>query len=160
MILDDHQVTHVELEAHAAGGVGNEQFPDADGHHHADGEDDEVHPVAFVVVDAALHGDDGLAAEGADDEIPLVADGRGDRETGDVLVGDDERVRDLVGQLAEAAAQHDADFGLPAGEDADQVIRRILDPFDSRVHSWVIFSVIVSVSVLCGLRRGSPPRRG
>ena len=103
-------------------------------------------------MDAALHGDHGLAAEGADDEIPLVADGRGDRETGDVLVGDDERVRDLVGELAEAAAEHDADFGLPAGEDADQVIRRILDPFDSRVHNWVGLVVIVSVSVLSGLR--------
>ena len=137
MVLDDHQVADVEVEAHAAGGIGNEEFLDAHGHHHADGEDDQVHPVAFIVVDAALHRDDALPAELSDDEVAFVADGGGHGEAGNVLVGDDERLLDLVGQLAEAASQHDTDLRLAAGKDAGHIVRSGMDLFDSGVHSFV-----------------------
>ena len=73
-----------------------------------------MHRVAFVVVDAALHRDHAFPAEGADDEVPLVADGRGHGESGEFVVGDDEGVLDLVGQHAEAAAEDDADLRLPS----------------------------------------------
>ena len=73
-----------------------------------------MHRVAFVVVDAALHRDHAFPAEGADDEVPLVADGRGHGEAGEFAVRDDEGILDLVGQLAEAAAEDDADQRLPS----------------------------------------------
>ena len=120
VVADDHQVAHVEAEVRAARRVGDEQVLDADADHHPDGEDHQVHRVAFVVVDAALHRDHALPAEGADDEVPLVADGRGHGESGEFAVGDDEGVLDLVGQHAEAAAEDDADHGLPSSHPLDE----------------------------------------
>ena len=67
-------------------------------------------------MDAALHGDDAFATKLADDEVTLVPDGRGHRKTGDFAVRDGNGVLDQVGQLAEAAAEDDADNGL-AGTD-------------------------------------------
>ena len=63
-----------------------------------------------------------LPAEGADDEVPLVADGRGYGKSGKVAVRDDEGVLDLVGQLAEAAAEDDADFRLPSFHPLDESV--------------------------------------
>ena len=58
-------------------------------------------------MEAALHGHDGTAAQSADDEVALMAYGRGCHEVGYVAVGDDEWGGNHVAELTEAAAEHD-----------------------------------------------------
>ena len=65
----------------------------------------------LVIMAAALEQRDALALQFADHEAPAVAgDGRL-REAGDIAVGDDRRVLDLVGQRAEAGAEHEGERG-------------------------------------------------
>ena len=63
-------------------------------------------------METSLHGDDFLASEHAADDVALVTYRGGDGETGNVAVGDDYGVLDLLAELAEAAAEHDSDGGF------------------------------------------------
>ena len=116
MVADDHEVSHVVVQVGGPGGVGHEQIADAQADHHPDGEGDQVHAVAFVIVDASLHGNHVLARQFAHDEIAFMADGRGDGEARDVLVGDNQRVLNLFGQLAQSAAQDDPHNGTAVSQ--------------------------------------------
>ena len=123
VVADDHQVAHVVAQVGAARRIGDEQVLDAEADHHPDGEDHQVHRVTFVVVDAALHRDDAFPAQGADDEVSLVADGRGHGEAGELAVRDDERILDLVGQFSETASEDDADQRLPSFQPLGERVR-------------------------------------
>ena len=74
VIPDYHEVSHAEAQVGAAGCVGNKQVLDANHLHHADRERDLGHVISLIVVDTALHGNNGFAAEGAHNEAALVAD--------------------------------------------------------------------------------------
>jgi hypothetical protein len=66
-------------------------------------------------VDAALHAGDGDVVDGAEDELPGVADGGGLGKVGDLSVGDFGGVGKLIGKCAEAGAQDESDFGAQGG---------------------------------------------
>ena len=100
VIPDNHEVSHMVGKVGAAGGVGDDERPDTHANHDADGKHHLVHAVSFIIVDAALHGDDGFAAQLSYDEISFMPHGRGDREFRQLAVGDDHRVFDVVGQAA------------------------------------------------------------
>ena len=136
MVPYDHQVADLVVEIDAAGGIGDEQVFDSDDFHDADRQGDEFHAVPFIIVDAPLHGDDGFPADFSDDEVPLVADGRRDRESGDVPVGNGDGVDDLVGQPSQSASQDDADgwMQVKIRQDAVDIGSSLVNPFCSRVH--------------------------
>ena len=144
----------------AAGGVGDDERLAAEQAEHAHGEGDLGHCVAFVGVHAALHDGDGDAADGADDELALVAFDGGAREVRDLGVGDDDGVLDLRGEAAEAGAEDDAERGLEVGleedvgeglRDAGVEIGRVV-----LIRLWILRSVALSsrrlyeASVICG----------
>ena len=134
VVADDHQVAHPEIRIRGPRGIGDEEELHPQHRHrtHADGH--EFHRIALIIVEAPLHGNHRLAAELADDEIALVPHGRGDRETGNVAVGDHDGIFDAVGQAAQAAAEYDADQrGIPARLLAD-IVRRHLPGSYSAVH--------------------------
>ena len=108
MVLDYHEVSHMEGQVGAAGGIGHKEVLDADDLHHADGQHHQVHAVAFIVMDAALHGNHRFAGQRAHNEIAFVADGRAHREAGNVFIRYDQRVLNLVCQFAKTASQDNA----------------------------------------------------
>lgn len=73
MILNEHQVAHLEAGVDAAGGIGHDQRCHAQLLHHPHGENDIGQCVALVEMEAALHADDGFSAEAARHELALVA---------------------------------------------------------------------------------------
>ena len=104
------------VQVGGAGSVGHKQITDAQLDHHPDGKGDQVHAIAFVIVDASLHGNHALAGQFAHDEIALVADGRGDGEAGNAIIGNDQRIFNLFGQFAQSAAQDDAHHGTAVSQ--------------------------------------------
>ena len=127
-------MTHLEGQVGTAGGVGHDEGLDAHADHDADGQDHLVHAVAFVVMDAALHGDDGFAAQLTHDEVSLVAHCRGHGEARQLPVGDDDGIGDGFGQAAQAASEDDAQHGLAGADAAPDGVGEPLDGLDSRVH--------------------------
>ena len=93
----------------AAGGVGEDDGADAEGAEHAHGEGDLGGGVALVGMDAALHDEDGFAAQRAGDDAAGVAFDGGLGEVGDVGVGDEDGIGDGVGDCAQAGAEDDAE---------------------------------------------------
>ena len=65
VVVDDHHVAGGEVRIQPAGRVGDDQQLDAERLHHADRKRGPLGRVAFVAVEAALHGDDRHAGEPA-----------------------------------------------------------------------------------------------
>ena len=88
----------------AAGGVGDDEGGAAEQAEDAGGEGDLGHGIALVGVDSALHDGDrdsgGGAANRSQDELAGVTDYGGEGPVGDVSVGDDGGVLDVVGEVA------------------------------------------------------------
>ncbi len=87
VIVHDHDVAAFVERIQSAGCVRDDKQVDAEGFHHADGQGDLPGGVAFVEMEAALHGDDGQAGESAANELAFVADGSGDGEVRNIFVG-------------------------------------------------------------------------
>ena len=88
VVGDDHDVADEELGIHASGGVAHEERLDAQLVHHAYGERHFLHRVALVVVEAALHGHDILAAKLSEDELAGMSLDGADGEVGDFAIGE------------------------------------------------------------------------
>ena len=159
MVLDDHEVSHVEGQVGAAGGVGDKEVSDAQDLHHADGQHHQVHAVPFIIMDAPLHGDDRFAGQRAHNEIAFVADGRAHREAGNILIGDNQRILDLVGQLAQAASQDNAHQGLPPIQAAFYIVRCQVNCICVTHNFSIIFvikRVILLAAALAAITTSSP----
>ena len=76
---------------------------------------------------------------GTDDEIALVADGRGLHEARDIGVGYRQRSPDPVRQFAQTAAQDDADLGSETTETAFEVLYRLVYYCHSVVHILCVY---------------------
>ena len=109
MVVDGDQLPYGERGPDASGGVGDDERGTAKEAEDARGEDDVGDGVALVGVDAALHDGDRDAADAAQDELAGVADDGGLREVRDLGIGDGDGVVDLVGKLAEAGAEDNAE---------------------------------------------------
>ena len=84
--------------------------------------------MSLVHVEAAALGQDVAAAEPAEHEFALVALDSGDGEAGNVAVREARRGLELVGEVAEPAAEHDQGGGLASAEKgADGVGRGHID---------------------------------
>ncbi len=111
MVLDDHQVTLLELRVQPSRGIGDDQQPAAQLLHHADRESHLRGRVALVEVEPAFHRDHGVPRQRAADELALVALDRGPREVGDFRIGNGCCRVDFLGQGPQPGAQDDADCG-------------------------------------------------
>ena len=111
MVGDDHQVARAEGGVDSAAGIRNEKRLDAQQFHHAYGEGNLLHCVSFVVVEAALHGDDSFAAERAEDQASLVTLHGRDRKIRNRCIVEGVCRFDAVGKRAEARAEYDSQFG-------------------------------------------------
>ncbi len=110
LVFDDHQIAHAVAEVKAAGRIRDEQILNTEKLQHPDGEGDLLHRIAFVEVEAALHGYDLLPAEIAYHEAGFVSDGSADGETWDFVVGDYRGILDLISERTESAAEDHSDF--------------------------------------------------
>src|SRR5277367_2916613 len=88
VIADDDERALGELQIDAAGGVGENGGANAEAAEDAHGKRDLLRGVAFVEMDAALHGGDGDVFDFANHQTAGVADGGGTREAGNFFVGD------------------------------------------------------------------------
>ena len=112
MVGDDHDVGDVEGGVETAGGVGEDDFFDAELAKNLNGESEGLHGVSLIVMEAAAHDEDGGAVEGAEDEGAAVALYGGDREVGNIFIIDFFFILDFFHEAAEAGAEHDSDFGV------------------------------------------------
>ena len=123
MVGDNHQVAHGEVGIDAAGGIADEEASDTQTAHDAYGECYLLHGVAFVVVEASLHGHDRGAVELSDDEVPLVAYGGTGLEVRYVAVRDNVGLLYAVAKFAEATAKNDGRRGPVFCAAADEFSR-------------------------------------
>ncbi len=106
MIIDDHDVPDAERGVDAAGGVGEEEGPDAKLLHHPDGEGYLLGAVTLVIMEAALHGYHFFSSEITEDQFPGMTLHRGDREFGYLSIGNLDLIVNFGGEAAQAGAQH------------------------------------------------------
>ena len=90
-------------------------------------------------MNTALHHDGGLAADLSDEKIAFVADRRGDGESGNILVGDHNRILYGVGQLPQTASEDDAYSGLQVADLLLDVVGCLVDSFYSNIHGVKYF---------------------
>ena len=100
VVVDNHDIPHVEVRVESARSIAEDKDLDAQLHHHADGEGDLTHRIAFVVVETALHGNDFATSDGAKKQLPLVTFHSGDREVRNVRIGNGIFNGDAAGQAA------------------------------------------------------------
>jgi hypothetical protein len=119
VIFDGHDVAHVKGRVDAAGRVGDDERLHAQAAHHAHGERHLLHGVAFVEVEAPLHGADGDASQLADHQAACVPGDGARWEMRNLGVGNHVGAGDLLGQAAQPTAEDQPDRGRVAGAAAD-----------------------------------------
>jgi hypothetical protein len=119
MIGEDHEVTGTESATDAAGGIGKEEFADAEGGEYADGKQDLGPVKAFVVMGSTVEDGDGATVPLGEEESTGVTDDGSDGETGDVGVGEFDGVGEGIGDGAEPGAEHDPEGGLEGATTPD-----------------------------------------
>ena len=134
VVLYDHQVSHVVVEVDSSCCIGDEQVFDSDHLHHSDREGHKFHRIAFIVMYAALHRDDGFPAQFTDDEIALVAYRCRHWKSGDCPVWDCDRIADAFGEFAKTASEDDSDLRSEVSELTLDVVGCCIDSFCSWVH--------------------------
>ena len=87
VISDNHQVANLELRVHTACSIRNKQCLNPQLIHHANGERYFLHVIAFIVVEATLHGHDVNATQFTEDKFARMAFYGRYREVGDFFVG-------------------------------------------------------------------------
>ena len=127
VVVDDHDVAGGEVRIQSAGGVGDDQQLDAERLHHADRKRGPLGRVAFVAMEAALHGDDRHAAEPAAQQPAAMADGGRSQEMRHVAVVDRRFDLDRVADRAQAGTENDARTrrAVPAAAD-EAAVRRFV----------------------------------
>ena len=86
MVAKHHYVTHLVAQIKPAGSVGQEEVGYAQQFHHPYREGNLLHCPSFVVMEASLHCNYRLAAQGSANQPGFVANGSADREVGDFAV--------------------------------------------------------------------------
>ena len=104
MVGDNHHVAYAETGVCATGCIADKECLDAQQAHDTDGEGHLCHGIAFVIVEAPVHGDDFLSSQLAEDELALVALHGRYREVGYLAVGDGRVNLDFIGQMAQTGA--------------------------------------------------------
>jgi hypothetical protein len=86
VILDDHDISHLEVGVQATGSVRDDQKLDTHQAHHTDRKSDLVHRVALIVVESAAHANALNATNSSEHQLTSVTSDSGTGEAGDILV--------------------------------------------------------------------------
>ena len=105
VVGDDHQVANFEVRICTAAGVGHEQGFDAQFAHHTYRERNFFHGIAFVEVEAALHRQNILVAQLAENQFAAVPLYRRYGEVGDILIFYFVLLGDLACQAAKSGSE-------------------------------------------------------
>jgi len=87
VVGNDHQVANLKGWVHTTCCIRHEEGLDAQFVHHANGERYFLHVIAFIVVEATLHGHDVNATQFTEDKFARMAFYGRYREVGDFFVG-------------------------------------------------------------------------
>jgi hypothetical protein len=80
--------------------------------HDTHGQGHFAHGVAFIIVNASLHDENGFAFQFTNDKAPDMSVDRGDGEVGQVIVGDVNWILDRISQPVKPGAENDSHNGL------------------------------------------------
>ena len=125
MVGDEHDVAHVKLPVHRAGGIGDDEGLRSQQPQHPDGVADVGKAPTLVGVEPALHDGHVLAGQMAEHELPLVVRGGGALHMGHLRVGHHNGVLYLVAQGPQAGAQDQQHLGRKAAQPGSQGLRAL-----------------------------------
>ena len=115
MIGDEHQVAGEIVGMDGTGSVGHHKGLNTQPLHHAHGQSDLLHGVAFIIMNAPLHHKNGLPFQLANEHAARVTGNCGDRPIGNFAEGDAVGSFNSVCQAAQTRAQDDANSRLIMG---------------------------------------------
>ena len=101
--------------------------------HHPHREGDLLHGVAFVIMKTPLHRHYRAAGDLPENQLPGVIFHRGNGEMGNIFIGNNRFLLNLIHQFTQAGSQHNADFRLDLGASL-QILNRFLDLFSEFAH--------------------------
>ena len=131
MISDQHQIPRRKATIDPARGVAHDQRTRPEALHEGRREGDGAHVVAFVVVEASLHGHHRHALDASDHQPAGVpGDGRR-REMRQIAVIDGHRIGHPLDQLAQSGTEDDTDRRPQIGQPLDAGHRL----FEFSIHS-------------------------
>ena len=142
VVVNDHQVAHLEIEVHAAAGICHQQRFHTQRFHHTDGRGDVGHGMSLIKMKTPLHAHDAVPGQTAQHKTSRVPRRGGNGKAGNGGVFHKRRILQHIGQTAQPAAQDQAHRRACAGHGADGIYR-VLDHFlqgFSSVRVWLLFS--------------------
>ena len=142
VVVNDHQVAHLEIEVHAAAGICHQQRFHTQRFHHTDGRGDVGHGMSLIKMKTPLHAHDAVPGQTAQHKTSRVPRRGGNGKAGNGGVFHKRRILQHIGQTAQPAAQDQAHRRVRAGHGADGIYR-VLDHFlqgFSSVRVWLLFS--------------------
>ncbi len=119
MVADEHERARCPRRVQPAGGVGEHEPLRSEGVDEADGEAERTRRVPLVEMRPPLHEDDRPPAHPPEDKPPGVPLDRRARVAGDCLGGDDDGLRDRVGERAQPGAEDEGNLGHGVGAGTD-----------------------------------------
>ena len=110
MIVDQHDLAFSVGGVQASAGVGDAEGFDTEILHDPDRKDNLVHGVAFVKMEASLHGYNIFAGKGSENQFSMVGFNRGYREVRNVAVIEGKLNINLLDKSAEACSKNNTDW--------------------------------------------------
>ena len=135
MVCDDHEVADMESHVDTAGRIRHKEILDAEDLHHPDRKSHELHRIAFIIMEASLHGHDEFSAQLSCYEVALMTYCCRHRETWYLLIWNHYRIFYFIGKLSKTAAKHYACKRLSAVKFRRNVFCGLHDLLYSWVHS-------------------------
>lgn len=108
MVVNDHQVAHLEIEVHAAAGICHQQRFHTQRFHHTDGRGDVGHGMSLIKMKTPLHAHDAVPGQTAQHKTSRVPRRGGNGKAGNGGVFHKRRILQHIGQTAQPAAQDQA----------------------------------------------------
>ncbi|KAF5036584.1 hypothetical protein DSECCO2_573530 [anaerobic digester metagenome] len=121
MVVDEHDVADLEIFIHAASRIRQEQYFNPQVFEHPERECDFLHGIAFVEMEAALHGNHVFAAQAAENQTTLMPFDCGHREIGNFTIRDAVNNFNLVNQTTQSCSEYNGDLWSELGFAADEV---------------------------------------
>ncbi|MPM16540.1 hypothetical protein SDC9_62921 [bioreactor metagenome] len=134
LVGDEHEVTGLEIQIDAAGGVGDNQGIRPKKAEHPYGVGHLFIRIALVMVHSALHDGYRFAGKGAERQPPLVAGRGGGFKMRNLAVWHSDRVFHLIPQITQAGAQDHGNLGNKTANFGFQIIGALAILSKSEIH--------------------------
>ena len=110
MIGNQHQVAGTEGKIHTAAGIGQHQGFHTESGQDPDRQGDLLLRKSFIIMDPSLKDHHSLAALLSEDQRTAVTGHGGNREIGDLGIGNADGIAQGIGIVSQTAAQNQTDF--------------------------------------------------